>query len=141
MKKRYILLVIFLSFVGFATPDMLLTLIKHQTGKDPRAPAASMEERKTKFFAGRSDQAKVNYLQQTRAAITQDLQDKGKADFEVSKIVFTSEKAKWVAGQKQVHLSYTYQVQYSKGLPQKRSGSLVLASDGAGEMFYTSVKN
>ena len=135
MKKRHIFLVIGLSFVGFASPNMILTLIKHHTGTDPRSPVESLEERREKFFGGNSDQVKVNYLEETRAAITQYLQDKGKADFKVSKIVFTSEKAKWVDGQKQVYLSFTYQVQYRKGKPQKRSGSLLLASDGAGNVF------
>lgn len=136
MKKRYIVLLVGgFSLVGFATPSVMLTLLKQQAGIDPSPPVESLEERRIKFNNGHSGQVKINYLEETKEAITRQLKEKGKTEFEVSEIVFTSERTKWVAGQKQVHLSFTYQVKYPRGKPQKQKASLLLATDGAGNVF------
>jgi hypothetical protein len=141
MRLRSIILTVTgFSLIVFAMPNFILTAIRHNTDAPARAPVESLEERRVKFFAGRSDQTKVNYQTETKEAIIRELRKKGQRDFEVSQIVFTSEKSKTIAGQRQVSLSFTYQLQYLKGKPEKLKGSLVLASDGAGNWFDSSIK-
>ena len=144
MKKRYIaLLVIFLSLVGFATPNLILGFIKHYSDVEETTPAIDLAERQARFNAGLSRSSgrnKINYQTETKQAIIRELKEKGQRDFEVSKIVFTSEKSKTIAGQRQVALSFTYQLQYKNEKPKKLKGSILLASDGAGNWFDSTIK-
>jgi len=143
MKKRYIFLLLAgFSLVGFAMPNFLLTLLKHNAGTEETAPADGLQERQARFNArntGAVKLEKTNYLKETKATITRELKEQEpNKRFEVSKIVFTSEETRWIAGQKQVRLSYTYQVQYPNSKPKKLKGSVLLASDEAGNMVNTS---
>ena len=142
MRKRHLgLLLIGLSLVGIATPDAILNVMEANTGPEESASAGGLQERRGKYLSGLSNRSsQVNYLDETKAAITRALQAKGRNNFEVSKIVFTSEKSKTIAGQRQVALSFTYQLQYQKGPSQKRNGSILLVSDGAGNWFDSAIK-
>lgn len=144
MKKRYIaLLVIFLSLVGFATPNLILGFINHYSDVEETTPAIDLAERQARFNAGLSRSSgrnKINYQTETKQAIIRELKEKGQRDFEVSKIVFTSEKSKTIAGKRQVALCFTYQLQYKNGKPKKLNGSILLASDGVGNWFDSTIK-
>lgn len=76
MKKRRIgLLVIVLSLAGFATPNLLLTLIRHHAGTEKNRPAGGLREREEKFTTQLGDssrQAKTSNQARTYASSGQD---------------------------------------------------------------------
>ena len=144
MKKRYIaLLVIFLSLVGFATPDLILGFLKHNACTKESPPVEALVERQARYKAGllgRNNRLTVNYLEATRAAINQELKETGWGNYKATQVVFTSEKVKWIARQKQVELTFTYQLQPRKGKPKRLNGTIHLACDEAGNLFDTAIK-
>ncbi len=147
MKLKYIGILVFgAALVSFTGPTALLVLIKgkNTTQVNNIKRNDNLRARRIKYEEARySNTVEVGYLSQTKAAIIRDIKRRSAFEtepFEVSKIVFTSEKVKWVAGQKQVHLSFTYQLEYRKAKPQQLHGSILLASDADGKLFSSQVK-
>ncbi len=143
MRKRYILLIMGSALVVLFMPSVVLRTIQ-QTGVTKEAsPPVGLVERDAKYRKeklARSARVTTNYLEATKAAINRELKESGRSDYKASQIVFTSEKVKRIAGQKQVQLTFTYQLQPKKGKPKKLNGSIHLATDEAGNLFDTSIK-
>ncbi|QNF31339.1 hypothetical protein HUW51_00865 (plasmid) [Adhaeribacter swui] len=137
--KRLAFLVIGTSMVGFAAPSVMLPLLTTQPSPQ-RSAALSGEGLEARRIKADAKRVEINYLEETQQAITRHLAEKGARNFEVSQIVFTSEKTKRIAGQKQVDLSFTFQLQLKDQVPQELPGEIRLASDADGNWFNTSVQ-
>ncbi len=137
--KHLAFLIIGTSMVGFVAPSVMLPLIKKKSNTERTATLAGegLEARRIKADTRRME---VNYLEETQLAITKHLKEKGTKNFEVSRIVFTSEKIKRVAGQKQVTLAFTYQIQYKNAIAKQGAGEIQLASDADGNWFEPTIK-
>jgi ribosomal protein L16/L10AE len=143
MRKRYILLIMGSALVVLFMPSVVLRTIQQTSGTKEAPPPVGLVEREAKYRnekLTRTARVTKNYLEATKAAINRELKESGRSDHEASQIVFTSEKVKRIAGQKQVHLTFTYQLQPKKGKPKKLNGSIHLATDEAGNLFDTSIK-
>lgn len=144
MKKRHMVLMVGgLSLVGFATPNLILGFLKHNAGAKESPPVEGLVEREARYkagLAGRNKRLTVNYLEATKAAINREVKKTGQRNYKVSQVVFTSEKVKWIAGQKQVQLTFIYQLQLRNGKSKKLNGSIHLASDEAGNLFDTAIE-
>ena len=149
MKLKHLgLIVIGASMVSFVAPSALLPfLIKDNAGTEakPAALDGGLEARRVKYStnvagrSGRGNEYTSNYINETKAAVTRKIKERGSSNFEVSKIVFTSKKSKIVAGQRQVALSFTYELKYRNGKPEKKKGGILLVSDEAGNWFDSSI--
>lgn len=125
--KKYV----FLLLLGFAVLNLAGGAIFSPSTKEIKTEAESKSK------------ATKSYIAETKAAITRRLKEEERgAEFEISKIVFTSESSRVVAGQRQVELSFTYELKYlsdyqemKKGDAMKQEGTILLAKDENGNWF------
>jgi len=135
------LLVILFSLAGFAMPTATLILLKNNAGIN--APPDGLHVRQAKYEHGTTEATPSNkeYITKTKAAITRQLRASGHYDsLKVTKLVFTSEKSRWIAAQRQVGLSFTYELKY-KGKQRKNLKEYILfASDEVGNLFDNAIE-
>lgn len=127
------------SLASFIAPSAILPFLTDDLDTENK-----LEERKAQFGNNQAAHSvkvyDVSYIKEAKAAIVRKLKERNFNDsFEISKIVFTSQKSKWVAGQRQVVLSFTYELKYKGQAPEKLNGSIHLASDEAGKLFDSSI--
>jgi len=141
MKLKHWGFIIFgTSLASFIAPSAIMPFLT-----DNLNPEKKLEERRAQFgnnqVTHRVKVHDVSYVRETKAAIIRELKGRNRNDnFQISKIVFTSQKSKWIAGQRQVALSFTYELKYKGQAPEMLSGSIQLASDEAGKLFDSSIE-
>lgn len=146
MKLKYIFFILMgFSLINYAAPMVTLALLRSNNGAGSitSGPVEGLAVREAKYRSGApaNNAPGTNYIAETKAAITRELKESGnKESFEVSKVVFTSEKSKWIAGQQQVMLSFTYELKYKGQKSKKLNGSIILASDEAGKIFDSTIE-